>query len=232
MEYRGHQVFIIHPDREFLENAVGRLRDEEYETFGFGEADPLSLDRHRESVIFLYTGSGSLQDDCSLSQSLKDDDYDVHLVALGDGNPDDCFDACISGSREDLVAGILDYLKESGARGHRQHVRFGNLVASIATFEFHDRGRRYAGVVHDISVRGMSCTYMPEPEDPGPRIVTEMHVNLPGHRCTVSGRMTGRRRIAGHIIHIFMFDSETPGDIVDDLHDFIYSSLSMKLSVH
>ena len=235
MEYRGHQIYIIHPDRDFRETAVQFLRDKEYETFGFGDTDPVVLDNRRESVIFLHTSPDSDWDCRTLAQSLKndrDDGDDVHLVALGEGDTSDCFESSVSGTGDELLSGILGFLEHSDARGHRHFVRFGSQNASIATFEFHAQGRRYAGVIHDISVRGMSCTYMPEPEDTGPRRISDMVVNLPGRRCTVSGKMTGRRHVAGHIIHVFMFDREISRETIDDLHEFIYSSLSMKLSVH
>ncbi len=231
MEYRGHQVFILHPDQQFRDKAVEFLRNEEYETFGFDITDPVALDNRREAVIFLHTENFDGGVCRELVSRIRNEGHDVHLVALGNGRIDECFTASVSGSAEEILEGMLDYLRRTGAQGHRHYVRFGSQNASIATFEYHEDGRRYAGIIHDISVRGISCTYRPEPDEPGPRRIHEMHLNLPGHRCAIGGRMTGQRRVAGQIIHVFMFDAETPQDILDDLHEFIYASLSMKLSV-
>lgn len=232
MDYRGYQVFIIHPDESFREQTVEFLRKEEYEAFGFGSTDPVALDNRRESVVFLYLNGNQGWDCKSLVTVLTGDGHDVHLVALGRKPTEDCFSSFLTGPMDKLGTEILEYLNRTGARGHRHYVRFGSQNASIATFDFHEGEKRFAGIIHDISVRGISCTFRPEPEGSGPRKVSEMHLNLPGFRCHVKGRMTTRRVVSGQIIHVFMFEHNLSPETMDRIHDFIYVSLSMKLSVH
>ena len=233
MEYRGHQIFIFHPEPDIRESLVSFLRDQEYETFGFDTTEPLELDRHRESIVFLAPGDESGDWDCSsLVEHLSADQRSVHFVALAGTPVPDCFDLAIDADGEGLNEAILDYLENTHARGHRHYVRFGSQNASIATFEHHDDQKRYAGIIHDISVRGLSCTYRPEPGEQFERRIREMHLNLPGHRCVVSGTLTSQRKVAGQVIHVFMFDRDMPNSVLHDLHDYIYRSLSMKLSAH
>ncbi len=230
MEYRGSQVFIIHPDDTKRDELVDFLRNEEYEAFGFGDTDPLKIDNSRESVVFFYVGGAKDWNCKELLASLSSSQHVVHLVALGGSTDADCFEASVVDTNGGLQNSILEYLKSAGARGHRHFVRFGSQNASIATFDFHDSQKRYAGIIHDISVRGISCTFRPEPDGSGPRKVNEMNLNLPGHRSTVSGRMTTRRVVSGQIIRVFIFDKPISEETIDELHEFIYASLSMKLS--
>jgi hypothetical protein len=97
------------------------------------------------------------------------------------------FKATLDGNPEDLRTSVEGFLDQIGAKGHRHFVRFGNHYASIATFGFQRDGKRYAGVVHDISAVGISCTFKPEPDQVGHMIVHDMQLNLPGYRAVIPG---------------------------------------------
>ena len=207
-----------------------KLRGIEYEAYGI--TGPVSADAvdHRDSLVFLQRIEGRRDDWFEMAESFREVGAECSLIALDEDAIPEGFHGAIGGPPAHFETGIVAYLGEFKARGHRRYVRFGNQNASIATFEFHRGESRFAGIIHDISVGGCSCTFKPEPEDFGHIAVEGMRINLPGHKTTVSGRFASRRLIAGQIIHVFLFTGGLSESNVEDIHDFIYSSLETKLS--
>ncbi len=231
MDYRGLQIFVAHPLKDIRENLVRSLRHLEFETFGIGELDPVLLDRRRDSILFLFIAIREDWDWRLFADTLLGDKNPPPLVALGTDDTPEGFAASIPESGVQAVAGMERYLKSIDARGHRHYVRFGTHNASIATFGFYRDGARYAGIVHDISVAGISCTFRPEPPSMSDRRVKELQLNLPLNRLVVSGRFTTYRMVAGQKVHVFLFDRSVSDEIQDSIYEFIYSSLEMKLSL-
>lgn len=232
LDYHGQQIFIIHPEREFREKLVHDLRENEFETFGIPEADLAGLSNRREAVLFLHVSDDNSKDWRNIGAQLHREHPGQIVVALGTSEKPAGFDDSIEYPKKDLPEIITDYLNSLGARGHRHYIRFGSQNASIATFEFHREGMRYAGIIHDISAAGASCTFRPEPENLGYVDVEALTMNLPGHPVTLSGRFAAGRTVLGQVIHVFNFADDISEEVRDRIHDFIYSSLETKLSLH
>ena len=226
MDGKGYQVFVIHPEKPLRDELVHQLRDREYEAFGMAE---FTLDHSAgspDSIVILGANHLSPQSVAGLS---KHRPGRIILAALGSSGFSGTFDHVITDETD--IDGVLNVLTEIRARGPRSFVRFGGHAASIATFSFTAGGKHYAGMIHDISTAGFSCTFRPEPEPfPDPDI-RHMQLNLPGHRLSLSGRFSGHRVLAGQSIHIFLFIDEIEPDIRECIRDFIYRSLELKLAL-
>jgi hypothetical protein len=232
LDYHGQQIFIIHPEREFREKLVHDLRENEFETFGIPEADLAGLSNRREAVLFLHVSDENSSDWRNIGEQLHREHPGQIVVALGTAEKPAGFDDSIEYPGKGLPEIITGYLDSLGARGHRHYIRFGSQNASIATFEFHQDEMRYAGIIHDISAAGASCTFRPEPEHLGHVNVDALTMNLPGHPVTLGGRFAAGRVVSGQIIHVFNFSEDISNEARDSIHDFIYSSLETKLSLH
>jgi hypothetical protein len=232
VEYQGHQIFIVHPDPELCRGLVRSLRRSEYEAYGFSGLDTDVSVMQRDTVVFLYVAEDTSWDWQDFLSRLQLLEITLHSVALGSPETPEGFDYGIEASDESALEPILAYLEEISARGHRHYVRFGSQYASIATFNFHHEERLYAGVIHDLSSTGMSCTFKPEPENLGHMEVANLNLNIHGYCATLSGSFTSSRMVAGQIIHVFNFSGDIPDDALDHIYDFIYSSLETKLSLH
>ena len=231
MDYLGQQIFIIHPDRDVRDGLVRSLQRNEFETFGISEPDVHTISKRRDSVVFLYISDDKDWNWRNFMNRIRGFEKPQKIVALGSVDLPDGFDTVIENSEDRIMDSILSYLSEINARGHRHFVRFGSQIASIATFEYHKDGNRYAGVIHDISVAGMSCTFKPEPENIDHMTVDEIIVSIPDYRASLSGRFTFKRVVGGQIIHVFHITGDISGQIRDHIYDFIYSSLETKLSL-
>lgn len=231
MDYRGQQIFIVHPDVGLRDQLLRSLRYKEYQAFGLASTRVSTIDKSGDSVIFLWTGDDEGWNWRDFAADVKDKARGRILVALGSEDPPKGFDAALDGNPEQLRESVEVFLIQIGAKGHRHFVRFGNHYASIATFGFQHDGRRYAGVVHDISVAGISCTFKPEPDPIGHMYIEDMQLNLPGFRAVVPGRFSNTRVVAGQTIHVFLFDDKLGEDFKDPIYDFIYASLEKKVFI-
>ena len=153
----------------------------------------------------------------------------ITLVALGAPADSGSFDRIIADETD--TDAVLNVLSELQARGTRSYVRFGDHIASIATFSFAAGGKHYAGMIHDISTAGFSCSFRPEPEAVPDSFIERMQLNLPGHTLVFGGQFSAHRVFAGQSVHIFLFTDDVELDIKECIQDFIYRSLEMKLAL-
>ncbi len=232
MDYQGHQIFIVHPDPDICKRMVRALRRNEYETYGFSSLDSDITVMKRDTVIFLQVSDDESRDWRGFVNRARELEISLKIVALGTIELPEGFDSSIKFSDDEGLGSIKKYLDSINAQGHRHFVRFGSQFASIATFNFHLGERLYAGVIHDLSSTGMSCTFKPEPESLKTRQVENLNLNIHGYRAILSGSFSSKRVVAGQIIHVFNFKDNIPDDAMDHIYDFIYSSLETKLSFH
>ena len=230
MDYRGSQIFVSCSESGLRGELVEFLRGIEYETYGIDGPVGIDASERRGTLVFLERTDGNDHEWKSMAGSFEKNGSECFLIALGEDSIPDGFQGAIGGPAARYREGIIGYLGGYRARGHRRYVRFGNLNASIAMFEFHRDGTRFAGIIHDISAAGCSCTFKPEPEVLGHVEVKDMGLSLPGHSTTLSGRFVSRRLFAGQVIHVFLFSEGLPAETVENIHDFIYASLETKLS--
>ena len=232
MDYRGQQIFIIHPDNKFRDELVQFLRNNEFETFGVDEPNATTISNRRESILFLHSSEDENWHWQSFVEQIRVDCPDQLIVALGTEKKPEGIDIFFDYTEEDFGGRIIKYLDEINARGHRHFIRFGSQNASIATFDYQYESMRYAGIIHDISIADISCTFKPEPETVGHMPIDDLYLNLPGFRTSINGRFTTGRVVAGQKIHVFHFIGNISDECKNHIHDFIYSSLELKLSLH
>ena len=232
MDYQGRQIFIAHPDPDVCNKLVRALRRNEYETFGFYKLDVDISILMRDSVIFISISEDSSWDWREFLRSVGELEVNVAMVAFGVSELPEGFSYFIESADDKSLDGMLAYLEKIQARGPRHFVRFGSQLASIATFNFHYGDRLFAGVIHDVSSTGLSCTFKPEPDTPIPEEVEDLNLNIHGYRISLGGKFTLDRVSAGQIIHVFNFKDSIPDEALDSIYDFIYSSLETKLYLH
>ncbi|RKX80923.1 MAG: hypothetical protein DRP70_16630 [Spirochaetes bacterium] len=232
MDYQGHQIFIVHPNPDICKRLVRSLRRSEYETYGFSSLDTDITVMQGDTVIFLLVSDDEAWDWRGFVSRARELKISMRISALGTSELPEGFDSFIESSDDKGLEAIQKYLDSIKAQGYRHFVRFGSHFASIATFNFHLGDRLYAGVIHDLSSKGMSCTFKPEPESFKPVTVENLNLNIHGYRAVLNGSFSSSRVVAGQVIHVFNFRENTPDDTMDHIYDFIYSSLETKLSLH
>lgn len=232
MDYQGHQIFIVHPNPVICKKLVRALRRNEFETYGISNLDTDITVMSRDMVLFLLISDEDSWNWRAFADKAGALDISMNITALGTSDLPEGFNSFIEAADNHVLDQILKHLEEIKARGHRHFVRFGSQYASIATFNFHHEERLYAGVIHDLSSTGMSCTFKPEPENLGHMKVDNLNLNIHGYRAVLSGSFSSNRVVAGQIIHVFNFSGKIPDDALDHIYDFIYSSLETKLSLH
>ncbi|GEM_PF-2292935 len=232
MDYQGHQIFIVHPDPDICKKMVRSLRRSEYETYGLSSLDSDITVMKMNTVIFLLVSDNKAWDWRSYVNRVRELKIPLRIAALGPSERPEGFDSFIESTDDKGLEAIQRYLESINAQGYRHFVRFGSQLASIATFNFHLGDRLYAGVIHDLSSKGMSCTFKPEPENFKPVKIENLNLNIHGYRAVLNGSFSSSRVVAGQKIHVFNFKNDIPDNAMDHIYDFIYSSLETKLSLH
>ncbi len=226
MNHHGWQIFIVDSDSSRRDKLVHVLRRHEYETYGLTAAEAARLKYEEESVVYVFGATLPK----ALQETVSSCEFPLHLVGCGAVEPSGVFDDYVQGAADEMGSLLLDHLHKLGARGGRLFVRFGNQHSSIATFEFHNKTKRFAGIVHDMSASALSFTFRPEPQEADYRDMDSMQLNLPDRKVVIPGFLDGQRVAAGHVVHVFKFEDELDENLVDEIYSFIYSALQMKLS--
>ena len=114
MDYRGQQIFIIHPDQDFREEMVRSLRYNEFETFGISETDADVISKRRDSVVFLHIADDEGWNWRDFADRIRRFEMPQRIVALGTASVElpEGFDNIIEYSKNDLLKSILSYLDE------------------------------------------------------------------------------------------------------------------------
>ncbi|MCG8451745.1 MAG: hypothetical protein MI717_01025 [Spirochaetales bacterium] len=225
MDYQGLQVFIAHSNADVGQKLVDELRRCEIEAYAVDASGQKHYDRRREAILCI---SNKDENEAFVREMVKSNSA-LHLIALGTEKTPVGWDQSFPEDDESVLDALVEYLDSQSVRGHRNYVRFGQQIASIATFAFQLGDHRYAGIVHDMSTTAISCTFKPEPQGMNHQPIVNLKLNMVDRSVTLSGRFTLRRCVSGQIIHVFRFDSHVSSESIDSLRQFIYASLERKL---
>ena len=232
MIFHGLKVFVICPETTQREKLIDFLRRNEFLAFGINSWKDEDIKIYTDSIIFTDLDSVDADELAAMKNSLKEKEIKCVLAGFGSkadyGETASDFKIIIDTSENGFFETMLDFLNRNHAQGQRHYIRFGGTNASIATFVFHWKGKRYAGIIHDISAAGISCEFKPDPGELDDNNVKKLIINLPGREIEVSGRFSGTRDFSGRKIHIFLFSEDTMEKVNREIHDFIFSSLKIK----
>ena len=232
MIFHGLKVFVICPETTQRGKLIDFLRRNEFLAFGINSWKDEDIQIYTDSIIFIDLDSDGIDELDSMKKALKEKEINCVLAGFGSkvdyGKRPVDLRIIVDTSKKGFFEVMLDFLNRHHAQGQRHYIRFGGTNASIATFVFHWEGKRYAGIIHDISAAGISCEFKPDPGELDDKEVAKLIINLPGRGIEVSGRFSGTRNFSGRKIHIFLFSENTMEKVSREIHDFIFSSLKIK----
>jgi hypothetical protein len=104
------------------------------------------------------------------------------------------------------------------------------LDASAASFNVEVDGMLQSGVVHDISSVGMACSFDPDRSVPARTYLRDMQLRLRGQAVTVSGVVTGSRRIDDRTVHVVMFDPRQGDAFRTKVRRFVHRQLNRQIT--
>lgn len=234
----GKKIFILYPDKGLRDKVFhGELRNE-YEIYYLHNYEKIAalakafpdliicinlikndfawlLEEVRDAVSEAAPGGG-VELITFTDKPLEDVPSDVRqLVFSGD--------YLMFREQVDLV------LRNAGAKGRRNIVRYGGVGESVAGIEIEADGEACRGIVNDISISGLSCRLDCTLEFPVSETPLNVSLDLDGSSLKIVAYKVLERIIGGERIHILQFSRSSDTEQRERLYDFIHSSLDAQM---
>ena len=232
----GKKIFVLYPDENLRDILYGDIRNrfEVYYIYDYEKVKPL-VEYYPGSIIVLNLIGNDLHwlvEELNDQMKVLADDASPSIIALFDETapPENGCSRIIqySGNTEDLKTDLLASFNDYGGKGRRNFVRYGGSDENIASISLETQAGVLSGVVHDISVSGLSFSL-----SSAPGIAGGERLNLVVRHDDFELRLQAEKileRNFGELpVHVLKFLDLSP-DIYSELLGFIYSSLDSRMN--
>ncbi len=232
----GKKVFFLYPPQDFSKTVINRLFAEGYEIYKLNSTDALVSLMHKfpDSVLFINTDYPykSFDFDGFCNTTLKEQELSRLLVYTVFSEKVSFADTikdyiAINRPEEEIYSDLSSILKDSGAHGKREYVRYGCIDDVLSTISFFCEGAGYTASMHDISPKALSFSSEDDLESLVGKDFSEMELSVGAYNITVQGRIEVSRMMGGKKIYIAVFDLDDASK--GEVFDFIFTSLEKSM---
>ena len=242
----GRKIFFLYPNPSLLNQIVTELIQEEYEVYICKDHTRLAqtLKKYTNSVVFVNIDDG-----------IPETEWEKWIHTLLNTVPDIKIGVFSSSSDEELKSKyidklkitcgfmtlkfdmsktlhvILEVLKVMNAKGRRKYIRAATDRETIATLNMPFRGEIFNGVIRDISVVGISCSFKNDPILPKGTLFKDIQIRLQSMLLRVEAVAFGSRMEGDEKIYVLIFTQQTDSEIRVKIRKYIQQNLQSKMDV-
>jgi hypothetical protein len=243
----GKKVFFLYPPSVVTEELVWEVVKNEYEVYLLKDHKGLKqlLPKYNDAIVFINIDAGRPEE--------KWEEY-VREIAADPRTKDVRIGVLTYNKNEELArkylmdlgvqAGfvtlslgleessgiVLRMLEANEARGRRRYVRAQVLDRGVASFNATINGTMQTGFVRDISSVGMACYFEPDTAVPVRTYLRDLQLRLRGQAVTVSGVVSGSRRMEDHTAYVIMFDPRQGDAFRTKVRRFVHRQLTREIN--
>lgn len=240
----GKKVFFLYPTASVKSQIITELAQQEYEVYAAKDHTRLahSLKKYANSVLFINIDEGMPEPEWqkwinTLASSLPDLKVGIFSTnsteELRDkylNNPHiTCGFTHLKVDMSKTVSVIADILKNMDVKGRRKYLRASTEYEKTATVNMPIHDDYIKGVVKDISVVGISCSFENDPGLKKNSFFKDIQIRLQSMLLKVEAVVFGSREGDGDKIYVLLFTQRVDSDIRVKIRKYIQQNLQSKM---
>jgi len=240
----GRKVFFLYPTASVQNQIVTELVQQEYEIYISKDHSRLAqtLKKYSDSVVFVNIDDG-----------MPELEWEKWIIALYNAAPDIKIGVFSSSNDEELkskyveklkiscgfmalkldmsktIPVILEILKVMNAKGRRKYIRATTERETTATMNMPLKGNIFNGVIKDISVVGISCSFENDPGLPRNALFKDIQIRLQSMLLKVEAIAFGSRMDGNEKIYVLIFTQRIDPEVRVKIRKYIQQNLQNKM---
>ncbi|MDR2096791.1 MAG: PilZ domain-containing protein [Treponema sp.] len=243
----GKRILFLHPSAVIQNVLAEELVQQEYEVYIVRDHIKLRkiLKKYPDSVVFANINDGMPQEEWEtwIRAVMTDADLTGRIsIGILTANNDEALRRkytvsikCQCGFtvlKSDLAGSIkqmCEHLEAIDARGRRKYLRITLGYDSTATVNLPLNGTFINGVIRDISVVGLSCSFDDDPQLSKNRLFQDIQIKLQTQLLKTEGIIFGWRMSEEKKIYVLLFTQRIDPEIRTRIRKYIQHELQIKL---
>jgi hypothetical protein len=244
----GKKVFFLYPTAVVQNKVIAELVQQEYEVYIAKNHDALRrvLRKYPDSIVFVdidevlpekeweswittvmktpetknaAIGIVTAKDDEALKQKYQ------HTLGIS------CGYVAIGSDLDKATVQLMEALHKVDAKGRRKYIRVTTEKEGSAAINLPLNDAFINGVIKDISVVGISCTFYDDPDLAKNTLFKDIQVKLQSNLLKVEGIVFGSRMDGSAKIYVILFTQRIDPDVRIRIRKFIQQSLQARMDM-
>jgi hypothetical protein len=241
---RGRKVFFLYPTVSIQNQVISELFQQEYEVYVAKNHHGLSnvLRKYTDSIVFVNVDEGMPATEwerwiSGMKTTLPDLKFGVFSSHTDDEFKDkflnelrvECGYMVLKLDMSKSISVILEILQRVDAKGRRKYIRADTEREANATLNI-PRGNDYMnGIIKDISVVGISCSFEQDPGLPKNAVLKDIQIKLQSMLLKVEAIVFGSRMDCHEKIYVLLFTQRINPDVRTKIRKYIQTNLQAKM---
>jgi hypothetical protein len=242
----GKKIFFLHPSAVVQNEVVPELIQQEYEVYIVKDHGALKkiLKKYADSIVF-----------ADIDERMNGKDWETWIRGILTGpetagikigivsvNDDDelkrkyintfkiqCGYTVLRADLANSIKQLAEILKAVDAKGRRKYIRASTENETMTTINLPINGTFVNGVIKDISIIGLSCTFSEDPELEKNSLFKDVQIKLQGMLLKAEGIIFGSRMDGNAKIYVVLFTQRIDPDVRTRIRRYIQQNLQVKM---
>jgi hypothetical protein len=128
-----------------------------------------------------------------------------------------------------VIKALLDILKSVEAKGRRKYIRADTGGDTLTTVNVSHNGSFITGMIRDISVVGLSCTFAQDPELEKNSLLADIQIKLQSTLLKAEGIVFGSRTEGEEKIYVLVFTPKMDLSVKSKIRSYIQKNLQARM---
>ncbi|MCL2068195.1 MAG: PilZ domain-containing protein [Treponema sp.] len=243
-EIQGRKIFFLHPAVVVQNQIVAELVQQEFEVYLVKDHDTIrkAIGKYPDSIIFV-----------DINEMMAETEWEKWIRGMMKNHPDisvgiitanhsedlmrkyinsvkvDCGYTVLKADLKKSIAHILEILLHANAKGRRKYIRANTENETSTTLNLPHGGSFINGVIKDISVVGMSCSFDHDPELAKNSLFRDIQIKLQSMLLKTEGIVFGSRMDSTSKIYVFLFTQRIDPEVRTKIRKYIQHNLQSKM---
>ncbi len=242
----GRKVFFLYPPSVVRDEVVSRLLEQEFEVYLLkSHADGRRLlAKYPDSIMFVNIDEGQTESEWEawIREVFTNPETENVEIGIVSYNNDEalqrkylmevgiqCGFIRLKIGLEESIHILLETLKANEAKGRRKYVRADCAWDNMAVANLRMDNKTLMGDIKDISVVGLSCTFVPDPGFAKNSLVEDLQLKLRGVLLKVQGIVFGSRMENSQNTYVILFTNRLDDQSRVKIRRYIQTALQMEI---